>query len=51
MIKKKKIKNKIIPRRLKFTLNDCDGIANLKELHSNFVFVPVDKSGSNGAII
>ena len=42
---------KIIPRKVNAALNDCDAITNLKELHSNFVFVPVDKAANNVAII
>ena len=44
------IKTKIIPQKVNSALNDCDVIANLKELHSNFVFVPVDKAANNAAI-
>ena len=45
------LKNKIILKKVKSALNDCDVIANLKELHSNFIFVPIDKAANNVAII
>ena len=45
------LKTRIIPRKVNAALNDCDAITNLKELHSNFVFVPVDKAANNVAII
>ena len=39
-------KTKIFIRKVNSAL-----IANLKELHSNFVFVPIDKAANNGPII
>ena len=49
--KKNPLKTKIILRKVKSALNDCDVIANLKELHSNLVFVLIDKAANNVAII
>lgn len=34
---------KIIPRKVKSVLDDGDVTDNLKELHRNFVFVPIEK--------
>ena len=51
---KSTIKNqqtKIIPRKVNAALNDCNVMANLNELHSNFVFVQIDKAANNVAII
>ena len=45
------LKTKIILRKVNSALNDCDVIANLKELHSNLVFVLTDKAANNVAII
>ena len=44
-------KTKIIPRKVNSAFNDCDVIANLEELHSNFVFLPIGKAANNAAII
>ena len=32
-------------------LDDSDAIANLKKLHSNFVFLPIDQAANNVAMI
>ena len=32
-------------------LDDSDAIANLKKLHSNFVFLPIDWAANNVAMI
>ena len=40
----------MISRKINSVVKDFDIIANLKELHSNFVFVPIDKA-ANVAII
>ena len=42
-------KTETIPRKVNSALNDCNVIANLKELHSNFVFVPFDKAANHVA--
>ena len=44
------LKTKIILRKVNSALDDCDVIANLKELHSNFIFVLIDKAANNVAI-
>ena len=45
------LKTKIIPWKVYSTLSNCNVTVNLKELHSNFVSVPIDKAANNVAII
>ena len=45
------LQTKIISRKVKSALSDCDVIANLKELHSNFVVVQFDIAANNVGII
>ena len=45
------LQTKIISRKVNSTLSDCDVIANLKELHSNFVVVQIDIAANNVGII
>ena len=45
------LKTKIIPWKVYSTLSNCNVTVNLKELHSNFVFVPIDKAANNVAVI
>ena len=40
-------KTKIIHRKFNATLENCDVVANLKKLHCNFVFLPIDKAANN----
>ena len=50
-VKINNLKTKIIPRKVNSAFSNCDVTANLKELHSNFVFVPIDKAANNVAVI
>lgn len=44
-------KTKMVHRKFNAALENCDAVANLKKLHSNFVFLPIDKAANNVPII
>ena len=45
------LKAKVIPRKVNSAFNDLNVIANLKELHCNFVFAPINNTADDVAII
>ena len=42
---------KMISRKINSALRNCDVTANVKTLHGNFVFKPIDKAAYNVAIV